>query len=246
MSGFFDGFFFMMKGARLLWADSRLRALAVVPFFASITVGSLLTIFGLYGLTYAISFISVELIAMFALDPSGFASLVMTIALWPLGLAILGVAIYVAVRLVAAPFYSYLAEQTLVKLGVRSETPFRFADWIRLTGRMFIVSLGRAIIVALAGMLLFILSFIPVVNFAAVIGFMLIFAVDISDYGFEAMEWSLRKRFAYVKANFGVYLGMACGLAVTTLVPGLNLILLPAAVVGACATMKRVRAEELM
>ena len=128
MNGFFDGFFFMLKGVRLLWADSRLRALAIIPFFASITVGSLLTIFGLYGLTYAISFISLELIAMFALDPGGFLSLVMTIVLWPLGLAILGVAIYIAVRLVAAPFYSYLAEQTLVKLGVRSETPFRLGE----------------------------------------------------------------------------------------------------------------------
>ena len=109
---------------------------------------------------------------------------------------------------------------------------------------MLVVSVFRVVIVAFAGMLVFVLSFIPVVNVAAALGFMLIFAVDISDYGFEAMEWSLRKRFAYVKANLGVYLGMACGLAFTTLVPGLNLILLPAAVVGSCATMTRVRAEE--
>lgn len=245
MSGFFGGFFFMLSGIRLLWKDSRLRALAVVPFFASMVIGSILTIAGLYGLTYAISSVSLELIALFALEPGGFGSIALTILLWPLGLLILGSAIYIAVRVIAAPFYSYLAEQTLVKLGARTDQPFKLGAWLQMTGRMFVVSLIRAVIMALAGMILFVLSFVPVLNVAAAIGFMLIFAFDISDYGFEAMEWSLNKRFAHVKANLETYLGMACGLAVTTLIPGLNLILLPAAVVGACVTMNRNRAEEL-
>ncbi len=246
MSGFLAGFFSTVNGVRLLLSDSRLRALAVIPFLASLVVGSVLTVLGLYGLTYAISSISLELVALFGIEPGGFGSIALTILLWPLGLLILGVGIYVSVRVVAGPFYSYLAEQTLVKLGARADQPFKLGTWIRITGRMLIVSLIRALIMAVAGMMLFVLSFVPVLNIAAALGFMLILAVDISDYGFEAMEWSLKKRFVHVKANLQTYLGMACGLAITTLVPGLNLILLPAAVVGACVTMSRTRSEDLL
>ena len=239
MSDFIFGFFSPFHGLRLLFADSRLRALAILPLALSLVLGSILSIAGIYGLTFAIGSISLELGTLLALDPAGFGSIIITIFLWPSGLLLLGAGVYVLVRLVAAPFYSYLAEKTLVKLGTRQDHPFVFQTWVWISFRMFWVSLVKAVLFAFAGGILFVFSLVPVLNIIATIGFVHMLAFDVSDYAFEAMEWPLARRFAHVRNHMMTYTGLACGMGLAMLIPGLNLVLMPAAVVGASATLHR-------
>lgn len=230
---FIFGFFAPWHGFRHLLSDSRLRALAVVPLLVSVVVGSMLTVFGIYGLGLAISSVSVELGTMLALDPAGFGRVVVTLLLWPVGLLILGVGIYMSVRLIAAPFYSYLAEKTLVKLGVRVDRPFVLHEWLWTAMRMLVVSLVKSFLFACASVILLVFSLVPILNVMAAIGFAFMLAFDISDYSFEAMEWPLRRRLQHVRTHLATYAGLACAMSLAMVVPGLNIILLPSAVVGA-------------
>ena len=241
-TGFFHGFAAPMYGVRLLLSDKRLRALAIIPLVISVLLGSVLTVFGLYSLVMGLSSFSSELAKLVGIASDGYGIVLLTIVLWPLALLVLGVGIYVCIRLVAAPFYSLLAEKTLVVLGAKKENPLGLHIahlWVWTAFRMFFVSLVKALLFGLASVILFVFSFIPILNFAATVGFMHMLAFDISDYCFEAMEWPLAKRFQHVREHMITYTGLACGVGLAMLIPGLNLILMPAVVVGAGETLHR-------
>lgn len=244
MTEFILGLSAPFAGIHRLIFDSRLRALAIVPLLISLIAGTILTVLGIYGLTYLIGSVSAQLGVFWALDPGGFWMVIVTILLWPLGLLLMGVGVYMAIRLIAAPFYSYLAEKTLVKLGTRADRPFVLSEWLWISIRMLFVSLVKSLIFGAAGLVLFIFSFIPGLNILATIGFVHMLAFDISDYGFEALEWPLARRFQHVRRHLWTYSGLACGLGLAMLIPGLNLVLLPAAVVGASETLHRTLARE--
>lgn len=242
LTAFFHGFAAPIYGIRLLLAHSKLRALAIIPLAISVALGSVLTVFGLYLLAMNLGSISSELGSVLGLDPQGYAVIFLNLFLWPISLLLLGAAIYMAVRLVAAPFYSLLAERTLVELGSRHAVAFSLRDaptWILIALRMLMVSLAKALLFTLASVILFVVSFIPILNVLATLGFMHMLAFDISDYAFEAMEWPLSRRWAHVRTHAMTYTGLACGLGIAMLIPGVNLILLPAAVVGASETLHR-------
>lgn len=242
LTAFIHGFAAPIYGVRLLIANSKLRALAIVPLAVSVALGSVLTVFGLYGLIVYVGLFSSELGGFLGFAPDGYAIIFLKIFMWPIAMLILGISIYVVIRLIAAPFYSLLAEKTLVVLGSRQESSVRLRHahvWLWIVFRMFLVSLVKAVLFTIASLILFVLSFVPVLNVLATVGFMHMLAFDISDYAFEAMEWPLSRRLAHVKAHGMTYTGLACGLGLAMLIPGFNLILLPAAVVGASDTLDR-------
>lgn len=239
MTAFLRGLLAPIYGIRLLSSEARLRGLAIVPLAFSLIVGSFLTLAGLYGLSLLIGSVSFELAAMMSIAPGSFANQLLTLALWPVGLLLLGVAIYLVIRILAAPFYSYLAEKTLVRLGRRRDDPFVLKHWLRITIRMFFVSLAKSILFGAASVVLLIFSLIPGLNILATIGFVMMLAFDVSDYAFEAMEWSLKKRLQHVQNNWLTYVGLACATGVMMTIPGFNLLLLPALVVGASETLHR-------
>lgn len=244
MTEFMLGLSAPFAGLHRLIFDSRLRALAVIPLLIALIAGTIFTVLGIYGLTFAIGALANQLAVFWALDPGGFWMLVVTVLLWPPGLLVMGVGVYMAIRLIAAPFYSYLAEKTLVKLGTRQDRPFVLGEWFWISLRMLFVSLVKSLIFGLAGLILFFFSFIPGLNILATLGFVHMLAFDISDYGFEALEWPLSRRFRHVRQHLATYSGLACGLGLAMLIPGLNLVLLPASVVGASETLHRTLARD--
>jgi uncharacterized protein involved in cysteine biosynthesis len=89
------------------------------------------------------------------------------------------------------------------------------------------------VILVVFGLLLTILSFIPLLHLPVLcIGFFII-ATDCLDYSLETLEYRLRARFRYYSKNFGQISGFTVGLGLTFLVPGLSFFLMPAAIVGA-------------
>ncbi|MDX9730251.1 MAG: EI24 domain-containing protein [Bdellovibrionales bacterium] len=245
MKDFFFGLLVPYHGFKRIFGDSKLRALSIVPLAVSVFVGAVLTVVAIYALAGIIGYFSIQVGALLSLAPGGFWLGFITFLMWPIGLLIVGASVYVTVRLIAAPFYAYLAEQTLVRLGARQDKPFVLREWLWLSCRMLAVSLIRAVLFVLAGCILFAVSLIPGLNVVATIGFMYMVAFDISDYGFEAMEWSLSQRFQHVRKNRISYSGVAFGMGAAMLVPGLNLVLLPAAIVGSCEVLQRTTANQI-
>jgi len=139
---------------------------------------------------------------------------------------------YIAVLILGAPFNSMLAEKTLSHLKRLPAREAGLKEWVRLSVKMLLVSLVKAVIFLVFAVILFVLSLIPVVNLVASFCACLVMAFDSTDYSFEVLGFGLRKRFFYFKKNIFVFAGFALALAVTLLIPGLNFFLIPAAVVA--------------
>jgi CysZ protein len=100
------------------------------------------------------------------------------------------------------------------------------------------VSLLKTLLLLAVGFILFVFSFLPVLNFFAVGGALMILALDCMDYSLEALGYGFRQRMAYFVKNPAQWLGMSLGLGLTLLVPGLTLLVIPGAVTGAALIVK--------
>jgi CysZ protein len=96
----------------------------------------------------------------------------------------------------------------------------------------------KGAVFAVCGVFLFVLSFIPVINLLAVAAAMFLLAFDCMDYALEARRLKFRQRLRYVFRNKAQWAGMATGLALTLLLPGLTLLVIPGAVTGAALNLK--------
>lgn len=159
---------------------------------------------------------------------------------WLGGLLVSLLILYVSYGLhmiLAAPFYSLLAEKALKIAGKQATTRLGFFA-------MFRAALLKGLIFLFCGIVLFICSWIPGVNFLTVGGTLLLMAFDCMDYSLEASGLTLRRRWHYVRAHKGQWIGMAGGLALTLLLPGLTLLVIPGAVVGAALTLEEIPQNE--
>jgi len=139
----------------------------------------------------------------------------------------------------ASPFNSLLAEKVLVLKGVQGIGHKGLAGWVAHSIKMLLVGLLKGGIFAAMGFLLFAVSFIPGLNFVAAYASMCLFAADMFDYGFEARGFSLKRRVEEVRKMGGVVLGLGASLSLTSVIPGLTVLLLPLAVVGATWQMEK-------
>ena len=162
-----------------------------------------------------------------------------SLAYYPLllggGLVVFLSALYVSFLLhafLAVPFYSMLAEKTLRQLGLPTQS-----GWSSLW-RMFRVSAIKALLLLIMGVFLFVLSFVPVLNVAAMLMALMVMAFDCVDYSFECLGYGLSRRLSYLVRERNQWLGMATALALTLLLPGLTLLITPGAVVGGALILK--------
>jgi CysZ protein len=215
---------------------------SVVPFFLSaiIFVVGLSFVPGLSGLLHA-GLEKSEILK----SVGGFAGQILfwvtLVVAWTTGLVALLYILFLFTRLVAAPFYSILAEKTLVELSVIKEERFRLVPWLALTTKMFTVSLIRAIVFGIIGALLLLLSFIPGLGIATGIGFLMLAAYDVADYALEAMQLGFRDRIGFFRRHLIAFFGFGLVMGLVFLIPGLNFFLLPASVVGACDMVRRLK-----
>lgn len=145
---------------------------------------------------------------------------------------------YVAHLILAIPFYALIAERALSLLGMKPETPFDFKAWLRNSLRMFRVSVVKGVLFLVFGVILFVLSFVPLVNILAVLGTLMIMSFDLMDYSLESLSYGFRQRFRFILARRKMWLGMACGLGLTLFVPGLTFVVAPGAVVGGALLLR--------
>jgi len=162
--------------------------------------------------------------------------------LWPLFVALLLLMVFFTFTLVAnviaAPFNGFLAEK--VEVVVRGEDPFPAFSWgelMAMVPRTFgreMRKLGYFLPRAIG---LFILSLIPVVNVVAA-PLWLIFgvwmmAIQYIDYPADNNKMSWQDMLAWLRSKRWQSLGFGGITYLALLIPGVNVLMMPAAVAGA-------------
>lgn len=228
-----QGFSFVSKGWGLLRQESWLFKWLVIPLI----IDFILMFFGLVIMLTHIgewaTLITVQLISAQA----GFWYFVLYYPLLLLMGLTASVAVFYSVfvlsSVVAAPFYAILVEKILVKKGVRPDRPFDLGRWLSISLKMLGISLLKAMVFLVVGVVLLVISFIPGLNVLSIFATFLIIAFDCMDYSFETMEMNFSSRMRFFKNHLREFLGMGAFLTLTAFIPGLTLLVLPIAVCGA-------------
>lgn len=231
MNDFWYGLTAWVQGWKCILSHRKLMAVAAIPFLISLVAA--VAGFALFAAYYP-SLMNGLVMKWLGAIQSPWLALLIKPLIWIGGivvtLAIL-YCVYVLHAIIAQPFYSLLADQTLKFKNKSVKHDLRLSAMLR-------ISVIKGLIFLFVGVVLFICSFIPVLNLAAIAGTLLLVAYDCLDYSLESRGLRLRARFAYVAKYPGQWLGLAAGLALTLLVPGLTLLVIPGAVVGGALILK--------
>jgi len=235
--GFFDGLTFWFRGWGVLLRDRWLILFALFPFVFALSIA---------GYTFT------HIFALLPVWATGFVSWFLTPDSWWFNLVyypfwlVSAVLIFISAiavayfghALISIPFYAQLADRTLSKFGAKKSEPFQLKHWLRNSLRMLRVGLMKTMLFIFLALTLFILSFIPLVNIAAMFGTLMILAFDLMDYSLESLQYGFRRRVGFATGNKRMWAGMACALGLTLFIPGLTLVIAPGAVVGAALLVK--------
>jgi CysZ protein len=231
MTDFKDGLLAWFNGWKYIFRHRRLMAVAAIPFLISLAAA-------VAAVWLISSYYPVMMNALVMSWLGGIQSVWVALLIKPLiwlgGIVVILVilyAVYVLHAIVAQPFYSVLADQTLKLAGKSVAHNMSLGAVLRSSGL-------KGLIFLFVGLLLFVCSVIPGLNLAAIAGTLLLVAFDCLDYSLESRGLKLRRRFAYVAGNKAQWAGIAAGLALTLLLPGLTLLVIPGAVVGAALILK--------
>lgn len=233
ISDFRSGLTFWWRGWRFLLSHRGLLAVASTPIVISI-----LTFAGFIWLlwTHLGSWVD-QLISLSGLSSGG---LWYDLAYYPIivgGGLIVSIALlyllFIAHSFIAVPFYSLLADRTLNRMGKRPEGQ----SWMSAL-RLFRAGALKSILLILVGLVLFVFSFVPILNLLAMTAAMFLLAFDCMDYAFDGMGFGMKQRLSYLARERAQWAGMATALALTLLIPGLTLLITPGAVVGGALILK--------
>lgn len=151
---------------------------------------------------------------------------------------------FILVQIISIPFYSLSCERILVKRNVFPSRDFNLGVWIRLTIRLFVISLFRMAIFLVFGLSIFLLSLIPGLQLLAIGYSAYVMALDCIDYTLEVYEMNLGRRFSIYFGNMKFFAGVGVTLLPSLFVPGVTLLLLPIAVVGSAVCFAEAKGKE--
>ncbi|MDF2643303.1 MAG: sulfate transport protein CysZ [Pseudomonas sp.] len=162
--------------------------------------------------------------------------------LWPLFVALVLLMVFFSftmiANIIAAPFNGFLSEKVeAVVRGVDESPPFSWAELAAMVPRTFARE-ARKLGYMLPRMLgLFILSFIPVVNLIAAPLWLLfgvwMMAIQYIDYPADNHKLGWNEMLSWLKSKRWQSLSFGGVVYAALLVPGINLLMMPAAVAGA-------------
>ena len=162
--------------------------------------------------------------------------------LWPLFVALLVLMVFFTFTLVAnviaAPFNGFLAEKVeVVVRGQDTFPPFSWAELVAMVPRTFSREMRKLGYFLPRAIGLFILSFIPVVNVIAaplwlVFGIWMM-AIQYIDYPADNNKMSWQDMLAWLRQKRWQSMGFGGITYLALLIPGVNVLMMPAAVAGA-------------
>jgi CysZ protein len=234
---FHQGAMFWVAGWRHLFRHRKLLVLATLPILISVAAAA-----GLLWLLWVNLPAWVQLLVGWMTASSGWVHELLYYPLLVSGALLAFFAsvyvIYLSQSLIAVPFYTMLSERTLEQFGKKRGGPRTWREWTIHSWRMLRASLLKFLLLLFIGLILFVFSFVPVLNIFSLSGALMILALDCMDYSLEALGLDFRRRIRYFRRNLAQWLGMAFGLGLTLLIPGLTLLIIPGAVVGAAIIVK--------
>ncbi len=162
--------------------------------------------------------------------------------LWPLFVVLVLLMVFFSftmlANIIAAPFNGFLAEK--VEVVVRGEDPFppfRWAELLAMVPRTLGREARKLLYFLPRAIALLILSFIPVVNLVAAPLWLLfgvwMMAIQYIDYPADNNKMSWQDMLAWLREKRWQSLGFGGITYAALLVPGLNILMMPAAVAGA-------------
>lgn len=150
---------------------------------------------------------------------------------------------YCVYILICPPFYSILVGAVLKNAGKITSPSITFKEWLYLTTKLFVISLMKGFIFLILGIVGFLVSFIPGLNFMGFVIAAVVVAFDSMDYSFEALNFGFGERFGYFSRHKDQLLTMSLSMGLTLLIPGLTFLALPGAVVGAALIVHRMEID---
>ncbi|MCK6526595.1 EI24 domain-containing protein [Myxococcota bacterium] len=234
MAGFLAGAATPLRGLRLVASDRALRLLALAPLGIAAVVGAAVLVGGVLSWD--------DLYALVRPEGTGAGA---TARRWAVAAAVtvaviaLGIASWIALSsALAAPFLEELSARAEAKArGVPADSPFRLADLAVGAGRAVLHAALRGglwLSIVLPALVLNLLPVVGPVLYGAVAvawsGFWLVFGA--ADPALDRRGLGFRDRLAACRSRPAATAGMAATLLLFSLVPGLNLLLLPGTVAG--------------
>lgn len=235
---FLKGFRAPFAGYKLLLANASLWRLATIPYLIDLVLFSA----GIYyGQKYVPGIVSAYVRnETFWEQILYYPILVLTFIVC---LVLLFTCVFFLTNLIASPFNAVLAERTLVLEGGLAGKQFQVGRWLKVSARMLIIAVTKAVIFLSLGAVLFFFGLIPGLNVIAAFVGLLMMSFDCADYSFEALEMSFRDRLRFHRSHLAEFSGFGCALGLTFLIPGLNFLLYPGTVVGAACLVADLRRQ---
>ncbi|MBH3326002.1 sulfate transporter CysZ, partial [Pseudomonas mosselii] len=166
----------------------------------------------------------------------------LTYILWPLFVALVLLMVFFTFTLlanvIAAPFNGFLAEKVeVVVRGQDNFPPFSWAELVAMVPRTLSREMRKLVYFLPRAIGLFILSFIPVVNVIAaplwlVFGIWMM-AIQYIDYPADNNKMSWQDMLAWLRQKRWQSMGFGGITYLALMIPGVNVLMMPAAVAGA-------------
>lgn len=222
----------LFESVTLLFHDSKLRRLLLIPVLLNIIVILLISVLGI---PLLVQFLNENMLGLMPLKNSFSSKILYTAAILFIGLGIFFFIIflgYIFYSLLALPFNSLIAETLLKRAGLLENQPFTLLNWLKKSYHLLLISLKKMFVFLVLGIAFAILNFFPILNLVSSLGLMLLIVFDSADYYFEILGYNFNQRITFFKKYIFIFLGIAVALGLVILIPFLNLFFVPATIVA--------------
>ena len=247
-NSFGNGFLALPRGIHLISTRRRILKWAVMPLFLGVAVFMTGLFLGIPFLIHLIPTLASYAIGLLFTSHSLLFSIAywsVLLLAWPTSLFALFYFLFLISKLIATPFYSLLAESTLIEIGLMKRVPLWQQGWLSASARLLADSAAKTFLFTIAGVLLFFGSFFPGLAPVTAFGFLMIAAFDSVDASFEALQMSLGDRLRFFGREWLAFAGLGAAMGLVFFIPGLNFFLFPAAVVGGADLVRRLRPQNI-
>jgi CysZ protein len=163
--------------------------------------------------------------------------------LWPIFTALLMLIVFftfsIIANILAAPFNGALAEAVEIKLSGETPPSFNWQQVMKDAPKMIFNEIRKLVYLIIWVIPLVILSFIPVLNIASPVLWVLfsswVLALDYHDYPMGNHQLLFREQRGILRNKRSLALGFGLATLAATMIPIVNFFVIPAAVAGATA-----------
>ncbi len=234
-----------LLGLKALFRDPILLLWIGIPLILGAAVG----VYGLFAIWGQLDFIMerlhnfVSYFGWFEWIVSWIPWVFKTLFSWIIGIFVSTLYIYIAfifIQIVSSPFYSLAVERYFRLEKIPVVYLKSTSDWAWYSLRMLRVSLIKSLFFGVIGVILFILTFIPGLNFFSPYFTSFVMAYDSYDYSLELFNYGFNDRMGFISKHAFDLQPMTLYMLPAALIPGVALFLMPLSVLGGAVVITRI------